>query len=135
MSIEAELEPIQSIVREVLINVQNSSSATLFLTTFTLTHGQWDPKAPNGVPMQGFQVDPGTDPTWGNATGVAFTDVAGKMTFVANATTIGLSWSWNYSSNPDAAMTITGGATLQGTVSIQNESSSICKATFQLTGR
>ena len=69
MSNHEELKEIASIVREVLINFQNSSGGVLILTNFSLTAGQWDPAAPDGAPQQGHQVEPGQSPTWGNATG------------------------------------------------------------------
>lgn len=51
MSKNPELEALENIVREVLINFQNSSGDVLILNNFALTAGQWDPQAPDGIPL------------------------------------------------------------------------------------
>ena len=38
---QSELDAIDAVVREVLINLQNSSGDTLTLNNFALTAGQW----------------------------------------------------------------------------------------------
>ena len=125
MSEHEELKELASIVREVLINFQNSSGAVLILTNFSLTAGQWDPAAPDGHPQQGHQVEPGQTPTWGNATGTPFTGVAGKMTFIVNDVTVTVTWSWAYGAVPTADVSVIGSSTLTASVALSNRTSSV----------
>jgi hypothetical protein len=134
MSNHEELKEIASIVREVLINFQNSSGGVLILTNFSLTAGQWDPAAPDGAPQQGHQVEPGQSPTWGNATGTPFTGVAGKMTFILNDVTVTVTWTWAYGAVPTADVSVIGSSTLTASVALANKTSSVVTATVQLSG-
>lgn len=128
-----ELAAPASIFREVLISVQNSSNAVLILTTYSLTNGQWDPNAPNGLPQQGFQVGQGTTPIWGNYTPTPFTGVSGQMTFMGNSSSVIVTWSWIYGSNPTANVTING-TTLTATVTLANPTTSTITAQVVITG-
>ncbi|HUC60153.1 MAG TPA: hypothetical protein VMA95_22330 [Streptosporangiaceae bacterium] len=134
MSEHAELEKLAAIVREVLINFQNSSGAVLILTNYSLTMGKWDPAAESGVPVQGHQVEPGQSPTWGNATETPFTGVAGKMTFIVNDVTVTVTWSWAYGAVPTADVSVIGSSTLTASVALSNKTSSVVTATVTLAG-
>ena len=127
-----ELASPTNIFREVLISVQNSSNATLVLTTFSLTTGQWDPSAPNGVPTQGYQFQ-ATTPVWGNYTPAPFTSVGGQMTFQGNTALVTVTWSWNYGSNPTANVSVSG-TTLTATVTLANQTTNTVTAQVVITG-
>ena len=128
-----ELQAPQTIVREVLAQLQNSSGMELYITTFALTNGYWDPGAPSGVPIQGAPITPGQTATWGNYTSTPFTGVTGTMTI--NSTGVGtviLNWSWAYGGTPTATATITV-AGIKSAVSLANTGSSSVTATYSIS--
>ena len=129
-----ELQAPQTIVREVLVQLQNSSGMELYVTTFALTNGYWDPAAPSGVPIQGAPITPGQTATWGNYTSTPFTGVSGTMTFnTAGAGTVTASWLWPYGSPPKVSAGTTG-TRLKVANSMGNVGSSQVTATFTVTG-
>lgn len=131
---QSELDAIDAVVREVLINLQNSSGDTLTLNNFALTAGQWDPAAPSGIPVQGTQLNPGDNPTYGNATGVPFTGVAGSLTLGVNAVTVQVTWSWAYGGTPSGSVNVTGSTSLVAAVTLSNTTSTVTTATVTFSG-
>ena len=129
-----ELQAPPTIVREVFVQLENSSGVELYTTTFALTNGYWDPSAPNGVPIQGAPITPGQTATWGNYTSTPFTGVSGSMTFnTAGAGTITASWLWPYGSPPRVSASATG-TRLKVANSLGNVGSSQVTAIFTVTG-
>jgi|tagenome__1003787_1003787.scaffolds.fasta_scaffold20602573_3 hypothetical protein len=129
-----ELEEIQGLVREVMVTLQNSSGDVLTVNNFSLTAGQWDAQAPNGIPVQGYQIDPGGTPSYGNGTGTPFTGVAGSMSLGANAATVKVSWTWAYGAVPSASVSVTGSTTLLASVTLANTGSTQVTATVTFSG-
>lgn len=135
LSPDVEQQPLETIVREVMIILQNSSGAVLTLNTFSLTAGQWDPNAPSGLPKQGLQIGPGNSPTWGNATETPFTGVAGSMNYSANAVTLAVAWTWAYGSPPSASVSVNGSSTLSATFTLANTTSTTATLTVSVSGQ
>jgi hypothetical protein len=123
----------ETVFREVLISVQNSSNALLTLATFALTNGQWDPNAPTGIPQQGYGIAPATTPVWGNYTPTAFTAVQGFMTINGNSSTITVNWQWVYGSNPSSTVSVNG-TTLTASVTLANPTSNTITAQVVISG-
>jgi hypothetical protein len=129
-----ELQAPVSVVREVFLQLQNSSSMELYVTTFALTNGYWDPTAPDGIPIQGYAIAQGQTATWGNYTSTAFTSVSGNITFnTAGAGTIVASWAWAYGSNPSASVGGSG-TRLKASASLGNQGSNQVTAYITVTG-
>jgi hypothetical protein len=135
----AEEENLESqaptnIVREVFVNLQNSSGVDLIVTTFAVSNGYWDPAAPNGIPTQGYTINPGQNPTWGNYTSIPFTGVSGTMTINSAGTgTVVLAWSWPYGSTASATATITVPG-IKAATTLTGQGSSNITMTVQISG-
>jgi len=113
--------PGETIYRQVTLTVSDSSDTTMFVNSFNLTGGKWDPK---NQPAPGDVISPGNLPNYINYTDQPFTSVGGTINLgPASGGTISINWSWPYGGSFQTSTSSTGTSNLKVTYQVSGQTS------------
>ncbi len=111
--------PGETIYRQVNLTVSDSSDTTLFVNSFNLSGGKWDP---NNQPSPGEIISPGNLPNFINFTDAPFTAVGGMINLgPASGGSITINWSWPYGGSFQTSSSSSGTSNLKVTYQVSGQ--------------